>query len=70
MSEQKERETLYSIPDAADLSGVKERTLRYAVAEGHCTSTKISGRKYVTLADVEAWKQSPHYMPERKPKTK
>jgi hypothetical protein len=70
MSEEKERGTLHSIPEASTLSGVPRETLYRAAKKGYLTHTIISGRPFVYLEDIEAWKRSPHYMPERKPRNR
>jgi hypothetical protein len=59
MSTKKERETLHSIPEASQLTNIPERTLYYAVKRNFLKHTKISGKPFVTIADIEAWKADP-----------
>src|SRR5690349_13306819 len=65
MPNRKERGTLHSVPEASQLSNVPSRTLYRAIKLRYLKSTDISGRPFVTLEDIEAWKASPYYMPHR-----
>lgn len=67
MSTEKERETLYTIPQAAELTKIPVRTLYYAAKQGFLKTTPIAGKPFVTLQAIENWRNDPEsHKPGRK----
>lgn len=70
MVTKQERDVMHSIPEASSITKIPRRTLYRAIEKQYLTHTRISGKPFVTLEDIEAWKHSPYYMPSRKPRNK
>lgn len=61
MSTEKERDKLYTVPNASRLTNVPRRTLYYAIEQKFLKSVDIDGKPFVTLEAIEQWKNDPRY---------
>jgi excisionase family DNA binding protein len=56
MSTEKEKQQMLTVQDAAKDAGVKEDTVRKALAQGRLPHTVLYGRKLIDRADWEAYR--------------